>query len=69
VTPVDHPTDAQLVAQVLTGNQAAYRLLVERHQRAVYNAAYRLLGEPEEATDLLLGAPPCHRRPTLADLS
>ncbi len=46
------PTDAQIVAQVLAGEQAQYRWLVERHQRAVFNAAYRLLGHREEAADI-----------------
>jgi hypothetical protein len=45
----DQLTDAEIIAQVLAGNQARYRLLVERHQQAVFNAAYRLLGQREEA--------------------
>ena len=45
-------TDAQLVADVLAGDQAQYRWLVQRHQRAVFNAAYRLLGNQEEAADI-----------------
>ncbi len=49
---MDSPTDAQLITQVLAGNQAKYRLLVERHHRAVFNAAYRLLGQREEAADI-----------------
>ena len=48
----DIPTDAQLVAKVVAGDQSCYRLLVERHHRAVFNAAYRLLGQPEEAADV-----------------
>ncbi len=48
----DQLTDAQIVARVLAGDQAPYRLLVERHQRAVFNAAYRLLGHREEAVDI-----------------
>jgi RNA polymerase sigma-70 factor (ECF subfamily) len=47
----DQLTDAEIIAQVLAGNQARYRLLVERHQQAVFNAAYRLLGQREEAAD------------------
>ena len=45
-------TDAQLVAQILAGEQDNYRYLIERHQRAVYNAAYRLLGNPDESADI-----------------
>lgn len=48
----DTLTDAQVVAQVLAGKQAQYRLLVERHQQAVFNAAYRLLGSQEESADV-----------------
>jgi RNA polymerase sigma-70 factor (ECF subfamily) len=48
----DQLTDAEIIAQVLAGNQAPYRLLVERHQQAVFNAAYRLLGQREEAADV-----------------
>jgi RNA polymerase sigma-70 factor (ECF subfamily) len=51
VALTDTLTDAQLIAQVLAGDQAAYRPLVERHQQAVYNAAYRLLGHRDEAAD------------------
>ena len=47
----DQLTDAEIIEQILAGNQARYRLLVERHQRAVFNAAYRLLGQREEAAD------------------
>lgn len=45
-------TDAEIIAQVRAGNQARYRLLVERHQHAVFNTAYRLLGQREEAADV-----------------
>ena len=45
-------TDAQIVARVLKGDQVPYGLLVERHQPAVFNAAYRLLGHIEEAADI-----------------
>lgn len=48
----DPPTDAQVIVQVLAGDQAQYRLLVERHHRAVFNAAYRLLGNRDEAADI-----------------
>ncbi len=44
-------TDAEAVARVLAGETEAFAVLVERHQRAVYNLAYRLLGDPHEAED------------------
>ncbi len=33
------------------GDQSAFGALVEYHQNAVFNLAYRLLGEPQEAED------------------
>ncbi len=44
-------TDQELVAQLLAGNQQAFAELVERHQRAVFNLTYRMLGEAREAED------------------
>ena len=52
MAPADTLTDAQVVGQVLAGDQGLYRLLVERHQRAGYNAAYRLIGTQDEAADI-----------------
>lgn len=52
MAPAEKPTDADLVSQVLAGNQSQYHLLVERHQRAVFNAAYRLLGNRDDAADI-----------------
>jgi RNA polymerase sigma-70 factor (ECF subfamily) len=52
VALADPLTDAQIVAQILAGNQARYRLLVERHQHAVFNVAYRLLGNRESAAEV-----------------
>jgi len=45
-------TDAQLVERALGGDQDAYRLLVGRHQRAVYNVIVRMLRNPALAQDL-----------------
>ena len=45
-------TDSQIADQVLAGNQTQYQILVERHHRAVFNAAYRLLGNQAEASDI-----------------
>ena len=47
-----HTDDAQLVAQALNGRADAYGELVRRHQRTVYNAAYRLVGNAPDALDL-----------------
>ncbi len=45
--------DADLVRQTLNGNTAAYNSLVQRYQRQVYNLAYRMLGNAEDAGDLV----------------
>jgi RNA polymerase sigma-70 factor (ECF subfamily) len=44
--------DRQLITLVLRGRPDAYGELVRRHQSAVYNAAYRLVGDRQEALDL-----------------
>lgn len=44
-------TDAELVRQHLLGDDRAFGVLVERHQRRVYNVALRMLGRPEDAAD------------------
>src|SRR5579859_1728645 len=45
-------TDGQLAMLARGGRPDAYGELVRRHQLAVYNIAYRLVGEREEALDL-----------------
>src|SRR5512134_1033169 len=49
VENVEH--EQELVALVMTGDQDAFAELVEEYQRAVYNLAYRMLGEAREAED------------------
>jgi RNA polymerase sigma-70 factor (ECF subfamily) len=44
-------TDQELVVRLLKGDQEAFAELVERHQRAVFNLTYRMLGEAREAED------------------
>lgn len=39
------------VDQALAGDQQAFGALVQQHQHAVYNLAYRMLGERNEAED------------------
>ena len=41
-----------LVQRSIQGDRAAFELLVVRYQRPVYNAALRLLRDPEEARDV-----------------
>src|SRR5579883_2661229 len=41
-----------IVERVLGGDVAAYRRIVERHQRRVHAIAYRMLGSPSDADDI-----------------
>ncbi len=45
--------DAAVVAQVLGGDRDAYRALVERHSRAVFRLAYRMMGNEQDAEDVV----------------
>ena len=45
------PTDQDLVKLALQGRHEAFATLVQRHERRVYNLAYRMLGKPEDARD------------------
>jgi hypothetical protein len=49
---VTNPTDAELVESCLTGHREAFDVLVERHQRHVYQRCYRFVGNHEDASDL-----------------
>jgi RNA polymerase sigma-70 factor (ECF subfamily) len=44
--------DAELVAACLERRAGAFDLVVERHQRAVYQLCYRFVGNHEDASDL-----------------
>jgi RNA polymerase sigma-70 factor (ECF subfamily) len=50
VNPLD--ADAELMLRVRRGDRAAFRELVERHQRGVIQTVYRAIGDPWEAEDL-----------------
>ena len=45
-------SDAELVARVRQGDEAAFEQLVRRHQRYAFNLAYRVLGDYAEAEDV-----------------
>lgn len=47
------PDDAAAVAKAKGGDEEAFRVLVERHSRAVYRLAYRMTGKPEDAEDVV----------------
>lgn len=44
-------SDEDLVRDHLRGDRHAFTVIVERHQRRVYNLAYRMLGRPDDAAD------------------
>lgn len=44
--------DELLVERCLGGEQDAFTALVRRYQRPIYNAAYRVLGREEDASDV-----------------
>jgi RNA polymerase sigma-70 factor (ECF subfamily) len=48
---VADPADEELVRRHLAGDRQAFAELVRRHERRVYNLAYRMLGRSEEAAD------------------
>ncbi len=52
-TLVMEVTDADLVRKTLSGKTEAYNALVQRYQRQVYNLAYRMLGNADDAGDLV----------------
>jgi RNA polymerase sigma-70 factor (ECF subfamily) len=45
------PTDGELVRDFQGGDEEAFVKLMQRHERRVYNLAYRMLGGPEDARD------------------
>ncbi|HEV8268637.1 MAG TPA: RNA polymerase sigma factor [Thermoanaerobaculia bacterium] len=46
-------SDSSLVARVLSGEEEAFRALVERHGRNVFRLSYRLTGSEEDAEDVV----------------
>src|SRR5690606_19062683 len=54
--PVVEPDDSELVERVREGDVDAYDVLVTRHMKRAYSVAYRLLGQREDAEDLVQDA-------------
>jgi RNA polymerase sigma-70 factor (ECF subfamily) len=48
---VNEPADEELVRRHLAGDKQAFSILMQRHERRVFNLAYRMLGRREEAAD------------------
>jgi RNA polymerase sigma-70 factor (ECF subfamily) len=49
---VEAALERRLIERTLAGDDAAFGQLIERHQRSVFNIAYRMLGNREEAGDI-----------------
>ena len=49
---LDTPTDHELIAMVLAGDQDSYTALVERYSSLVYTVAVRILGDEDDADDV-----------------
>ncbi len=57
------PSDAELVSRATRGDESAFADLVRRHERKVYNLAFRMLGREEDARDAAQDAfVSCYRR-------
>src|SRR5713101_2667440 len=46
-------SDAAAVERTLAGEREAYRVLVERHSAYVYRVAYRMMGNPHDAEEVV----------------
>jgi RNA polymerase sigma-70 factor, ECF subfamily len=46
-------SDAAVVAQVLTGDRDAFRLLVDRHGRTLFRLAYRMTGNQQDSEEIV----------------
>ena len=46
-------TDIELIENVRAGDDDSFRILVERHSRAIYRSAYRITGNAADADDVV----------------
>ncbi len=49
---MNRPDDKKLMERCLKGDRQAFEALLVRYQKPVYNAAYRMLHDPEDARDV-----------------
>ena len=49
--PAEEPPDQELVRRFQAGQQDAFVTLMQRHERKVFNLAYRMLGRTEDARE------------------
>jgi RNA polymerase sigma-70 factor, ECF subfamily len=50
---VAETSDAAQVAEVLAGDQQAFRVLVDRHSRSIFRLAYRMMGNDQDAEEVV----------------
>jgi RNA polymerase sigma-70 factor, ECF subfamily len=50
---MDGSDDAAVIARVRAGDKDAFRLLVDRHSRAIFRLAYRMVGSEQDADDVV----------------
>lgn len=48
-----HVDDGAVIAQAVAGDEDAFRRIVDRHGRAIYQLAYRITGRREDAEDVV----------------
>jgi RNA polymerase sigma-70 factor (ECF subfamily) len=51
-TREQNPSDGELIAQVLAGDESSYEVLVTRYRDYVYTIAVRIVGNEEDARDV-----------------
>ena len=49
---MDQKTEAEIVVRVLKGDRQAYALLIDEYKNPIYNLAYRMTNNSEDAEDL-----------------
>ncbi len=49
----DERSDGEVVREILDGNRDLYRVLVRRYQDVLYRHAYRMVGRPDDAADIV----------------
>ncbi|MFZ5354318.1 MAG: RNA polymerase sigma factor [Bacillota bacterium] len=45
-------SDLEIISQCLKGNMDLFEILIERYKKLVFNTAYRMMGNKEEAEDI-----------------
>jgi RNA polymerase sigma-70 factor (ECF subfamily) len=46
-------SDGEVVREILGGQREMYRVLVRRYQDVLYRHAYRMVGQPDDAADIV----------------